>query len=244
MASTSHRRVLVTGASGNLGRKLVEALVACPWCEAVVAVDREFPVGLLSAGKRTVAVAADLTAPTQALREAIASVDAIVHLAAQNPYPEASWEDADGFFRHDAQRRRNSRLKSAEPRRTKRLVFASSNHVMGGYKDERPVACTRHAHDHDAAASWHAGHDRRGIRGAPCLCGRKADGRTALRRQGFHNGPHDGLAPNRLVPAGQQPPEHDLVLRHPAGLSVTPTPHATSPGSGACGCRTATSAMP
>jgi nucleoside-diphosphate-sugar epimerase len=37
---TAPRRVLVTGAAGNLGGKLIAALHDVPWCEEVVAVDR------------------------------------------------------------------------------------------------------------------------------------------------------------------------------------------------------------
>lgn len=35
------RRILVTGANGNLGRKLVAHLAAAPWCSGVVALDRD-----------------------------------------------------------------------------------------------------------------------------------------------------------------------------------------------------------
>ena len=133
--SSTPRRVLVTGASGNLGRKLVEALVGSPWCEAVVAVDRAFPAGLLPE-TRTVAVTADLTEPTQDLRDAVRGVDAIVHLAAQNPYPEASWDDATASF--DMTLNIVDMAAQSTARSAKRLVFASSNHVMGGYKDGDP----------------------------------------------------------------------------------------------------------
>ena len=44
-ALSSSRVVLITGANGNLGRKLVGALLDRDWCERVVAVDREAPPG-------------------------------------------------------------------------------------------------------------------------------------------------------------------------------------------------------
>ena len=70
------------------------------------------------------------------MREAFASVDAIVHLAAQNPYPEASWDDATASF--DMTLNVVEMAAHGVEHSDKRLVFASSNHVMGGYKDVDP----------------------------------------------------------------------------------------------------------
>jgi nucleoside-diphosphate-sugar epimerase len=36
---TSHT-VLVSGACGNLGRKVIEALAGAPWCERIIGIDR------------------------------------------------------------------------------------------------------------------------------------------------------------------------------------------------------------
>ena len=66
--------------------------------------------------------------------DALAGIDAVIHLAAQNPYPDASWEDASASFDMTAKLSEACAKASVS-----RLVFASSNHVMGGYKDT-PVA--------------------------------------------------------------------------------------------------------
>jgi nucleoside-diphosphate-sugar epimerase len=68
------------------------------------------------------------------LLDALAGVDAVIHLAAQNPYPDASWEDASASFDMTAKL-----VDTCAKASVSRLVFASSNHVMGGYKDT-PVA--------------------------------------------------------------------------------------------------------
>jgi nucleoside-diphosphate-sugar epimerase len=68
------------------------------------------------------------------LLDALAGVDAVVHLAAQNPYPDASREDASASFDMTAKL-----VDTCAKASVSRLVFASSNHVMGGYKDT-PVA--------------------------------------------------------------------------------------------------------
>ena len=68
------------------------------------------------------------------LLDALAGVDAVIHLAAHNPYPDASWEDASASFDMTAKL-----VDACAKASVSRFVFASSNHVMGGYKDT-PVA--------------------------------------------------------------------------------------------------------
>jgi nucleoside-diphosphate-sugar epimerase len=121
-------RVAITGANGNLGRKLIAAFLNAPEIAAIRALDVD--VTGLSAfdSSRLVPVKVDLRGP--ALDDAVAGMNAVVHLAAQNPYPDASWEDASASFDMTA------RLVEASARAgLSRFVFASSNHVMGGYKD-------------------------------------------------------------------------------------------------------------
>ncbi len=130
MTDPSPLRVMVTGAGGNLGRKLVAHLAEAPWCAEVVALDLAPPGGEPHPKVRP--VAADLGRRSEALDDAAAEVDAVVHLAAKNPYPDASWEDGAVSFDMTLQ------AVAALARRggAKRFVFASSNHVMGGYKEE------------------------------------------------------------------------------------------------------------
>ena len=130
MTAPPTSRVLVTGAHGNLGRKLVAHLAASPWCAGVVAADRIEPDAAPHPRIRPVAV--DLSRRSPALDDAVAGVDAVVHLAARNPYPDADWDDGAVSFDMtlqvvEALRRRGGAA---------RLVFTSSNHVMGGYKEE------------------------------------------------------------------------------------------------------------
>lgn len=129
------RRIVITGAGGNLGRKLIAAFERAPWCRSIVAIDQAVHESGIADGSKVIAVQADL-ADRQDRRwvEAIGGAEVIVHLAAQNPYPTASWEDAIASFDMTL-----NLLGAAETTGVTRFVFISSNHVMGGYKDAVPA---------------------------------------------------------------------------------------------------------
>lgn len=124
--------VLVTGASGNLGRKVVAALAQAPWCRRVVGLDLRADPASFPPDERAKLhlVTCDLADGGAPWRDALAGVEAVVHLAAENPDVDATWEQAARSFDMTVH------LGLAAARAgVRRLVFASSNHVMGGYKD-------------------------------------------------------------------------------------------------------------
>src|ERR1700722_5744894 len=82
MAGNSALRVAITGANGNLGRKLIAAFLASPDIAAIHAIDRDV-AGLSPHDPRLSPIQADLRGP--ALLDALAGMDAVIHLAAQNP---------------------------------------------------------------------------------------------------------------------------------------------------------------
>jgi nucleoside-diphosphate-sugar epimerase len=115
------RRVLITGACGNIGRKLRAA-----W-------EGEYEMVLLDRAPGPEdhdVVAADLAEPDEGWIEEFQGVDTVVHLAA-NPDEFASWEELerpnlDALF---------NVLHAAILAGVERIVFASSNHAMGGYRN-------------------------------------------------------------------------------------------------------------
>ena len=112
--------VLVTGANGNIGRKLMHELGEAPWCRRVTGVDAA--PGFIEG---------DLLRRDDARwLGALQGVNVVLHLAAQNPYPDASWSDATASVDMTL-----NLVAAARAAGVRRLVFASSNHVMGGYKE-------------------------------------------------------------------------------------------------------------
>lgn len=64
-------------------------------------------------------------------RRRMLDVDGVIHFAAQNPFPEATWQDVAVSM--DLTEHLVSSMLASYKRQ--RLVYISSNHVMGGYKD-------------------------------------------------------------------------------------------------------------
>lgn len=120
------RSVSITGGAGNLGSKIAASLAATDWCEEIVLLDRvEGP-----AGGKVRSVVADLCDGTDARwTDVVSKVDAVVHLAAANAAPDGTWPEACRSLDMTAN------LVAVASRRPSRFVFASSNHVMGGYKE-------------------------------------------------------------------------------------------------------------
>jgi nucleoside-diphosphate-sugar epimerase len=76
-------------------------------------------------------VAGNLADPSDVQwHEALAGSDAAAHFAAQNPYRDAPWSDASASFDMIL-----TLLAAVSRAGLQRIVFASSNHVMGQYKD-------------------------------------------------------------------------------------------------------------
>lgn len=116
-------RVVITGAAGNLGHKAVDALVGVGI--DVVAIDARELIDERLSG----AVRADLGVYDGAWTSACHGADVVVHLAAE-PSPAGSWatvQQANVDVSANV-------LRAVEEHGVQRLVFASSNWVLGGYR--------------------------------------------------------------------------------------------------------------
>jgi uronate dehydrogenase len=122
------RRLLLTGAAGNLGRELRPRLKA--YCETLrVSHRREF--GAAGPGEEVVIAALEDKAQVHALLD---GVDAVVHMGGVST--EQTWEailagNIVGMV---------NLYEAARAHRVRRIVFASSNHVTGFYRQDEVVS--------------------------------------------------------------------------------------------------------
>jgi len=122
-------RVVITGGAGNLGTKLRQALETADWVSEIVGID----VRPFETGPKTRSVVADLADPNdQRWRAEANAADGIVHYASSNPAPNSSWAESAKSFDMTA----NLLEQAGGGSKPCRFVFASSNHAMGGYKDD------------------------------------------------------------------------------------------------------------
>jgi uronate dehydrogenase len=127
MSILSHNRLLLTGAAGGLGQALRPRLKAN--CNILRSADR---VAFGLAGEQEELVLADL-ADADAVMNMMQGVDAVVHLGGVST--EAAFEpilqgNILGVY---------NLYEAARKQGVKRIVFASSNHVTGFYKQSETI---------------------------------------------------------------------------------------------------------
>ncbi len=114
------KTVLITGAAGNIGSKLRAHFSSLGWTLRPLDID---------AGGNPEIEVADLTEWNEAWVSRFAGVDSVIHLAG-NPSPRTSWASAQ---RDNIDMTANV-YEAAALHRVQRVVFASSNWVMAGYR--------------------------------------------------------------------------------------------------------------
>src|SRR5690625_7715221 len=123
MSSTSKSTIMVTGAGGNLGAKIVESLANPGGDVKIHALHSPHYSADKSADTDTLLhTGCDLTVIDSRWAQLLDEVDVIIHFAAQNPVPQSSWTDAAASFDMTA-----NLLFEAAQRGVRRFVFCSSN---------------------------------------------------------------------------------------------------------------------
>lgn len=140
MTSANGRSVMVTGAAGSLGGKLVEYLEQADWCGRILATDLSLDRlhDLYKAHSKVVPVETDLRQANRGLFDGLPRVDAIVHFATLNRLPDSTWQEAAYSLEMTARL-----LLAARDAGVGRFVFASSNHALGRYKEPPLVETIR-----------------------------------------------------------------------------------------------------
>ncbi|MEO7245641.1 MAG: NAD(P)-dependent oxidoreductase [Rubrivivax sp.] len=122
------RRLLLTGAGGHLGRMLRPRLKA--HCDTLRLSDR---ADMASAGAGEEVVVAALENPA-AMHDLLLDVDAVVHLggvSTEQPWEPILAANIVGLV---------NLYESARKNQVKRIVFASSNHVTGFYRQDEVIS--------------------------------------------------------------------------------------------------------
>lgn len=127
LTSIRFKRLLLTGAAGSLGRELRPRLAR--YCD-VLRLSHRSDMGAAGPGEEI--VIADL-ADKEAVQRLLAGVDAVVHMGGVST--EQPWEpilagNIVGAYNLYEAARRNG---------VKRIVFASSNHVTGFYRQDQVI---------------------------------------------------------------------------------------------------------
>lgn len=121
------KRLLLTGAAGTLGRELRPRLKA--HCEVLRVSDR-LDLGAASAGEETMPAALEDASAVLALLD---GVDAVVHLggvSVEGPFEPILQANIVGVYHL---------YEAARKQRVRRIVFASSNHVTGYYRQDEVI---------------------------------------------------------------------------------------------------------
>lgn len=213
--------ITITGATGNLGWKLLCHLVTQPDIEKIFGIALELPtdeqqreLSQLPGNARVTLVCADLTnANDHRWREAVKRSSAVVHFAAQNPFPEANWNDATNSLDMTL-----NVANAAVMSGVARFVFASSNHVMGRYKDLPlsqsigPGELTT-ALDHAVGTLWTAGET---AMDSTIYAVAKSSGERACWALSHQPGAQCTFVSgsHRLVPTGRQSSVHSFQRGH------------------------------
>ena len=128
VAPPRFRRLLLTGAAGSLGRELRPRLKA--HCE-ILRLSHRKDMGAAGAGEEVVIAGLEDKAAVHAL---LADVDAVVHMGGVST--EQPWEailagNIVGMV---------NLYEAARAQRVRRIVFASSNHVTGFYRQDQVIS--------------------------------------------------------------------------------------------------------
>jgi uronate dehydrogenase len=128
LTSLRFRRLLLTGAAGALGSQLRPRLKA--YCETLRLSDRE-ALGATAAGEEMRVVALE---DREGMRALLEGVDAVIHLggvATEGPFDPILQANILGVY---------NLYEAARVQGVKRIVFASSNHVTGFYRQDQVIA--------------------------------------------------------------------------------------------------------
>lgn len=132
--NTSRLTIVITGGLGNLGSKLCRHLLSGDTPPKVILLEHPAYINTSKPPPHpdAIIVPSDLGSPNLTeLEILLKGVDTVIHFSAVNPYPNANWDESAQSMDHTF-----NIFQMAVKCHVRRVILASSNHVMGGYKDD------------------------------------------------------------------------------------------------------------
>jgi len=127
--------LVITGGLGNLGSKLCNHLLTTSSKYKVILIEHPNFCNKPLPHPNATLLPCNLGNPTSeqhaALKLALEKADTLIHFSAVNPYPNANWSECAQSMDHTFYI-----FQLAVLCKVRRVILASSNHVMGGYKDD------------------------------------------------------------------------------------------------------------
>lgn len=124
-------KVIITGATGGLGRNLLEYLLEKNF--QIVALGRNQQIGKILQTQGVIFEACDLTHYNE-VTESFQNADCIVHCAALS----SPWGSYDDFFQHNVIATQNV-VKAAQEYRIPRIIFISTSSVYFDFHDRQAI---------------------------------------------------------------------------------------------------------
>jgi len=130
-SSSSLPTVAITGGLGNLGSKLCRHFLSNGKARRVILFEHPNFANKPLPHEAAELVIGDAGNIDDPMFDYLKGVDAVVHFSAVNPYPNANWSESAQSMDHTF-----NIFNAAVHHKVRRIIFATSNHVMGGYKDD------------------------------------------------------------------------------------------------------------
>eukprot|EP00957_Ditylum_brightwellii_P106864 8152614-Ditylum_brightwellii.AAC.1 len=139
-SSSSLPKIVITGGTGNLGSKLSKQLLSYDppkYRVSLIEHPQFFNTSKVPPGahvtKGDVGNIESGLSPDGGWVNSFDDADAVIHFSAVNPYPNATWDQSAESMDHCC-----NVFNAACSRGVRRVIFATTSHTMGGYKDVDP----------------------------------------------------------------------------------------------------------
>ena len=158
--NVERKKIMIVGANGNLGAKLMQhwmnthELFLVDKDPATKSVNKCLATSELSHHHIRIDLLKDCNDCSKStLSKLVSQTDVIVHFAANNPFPDATWQESmDTVDMINNVLLSCTNQENLKNNKKTRIIFASSNHVMGGYRKQGGTLSTTIENGYESTA--------------------------------------------------------------------------------------------